>query len=220
MEIKPVAHIHTDYNEKFGIPRQSGLTSARGVIVFEEKYKDPNYLRGIEEFSHLWIIWGFSENIREEHSPTVRPPKLGGEERRGVFSTRSPFRPNNLGLSSVKLVEVIYKDGPLLVVEGVDMLDGTPVYDIKPYIPYSDIHKDAAEGFTGETRKRRLEVFIPSEIEKKVDPEKLPAIKETLALDPRPAFMEKMDREYGLSFGEYNILFTVNENKIVVTDIN
>ena len=216
-----IARIKTDYKEKFGIPRQSGLTNARGLIVFEPGYKDPNYIRGIEEFNYLWIIWQFSENVREKHNPTVRPPKLGGEEHWGVFATRSPFRPNNMGLSSVKLIEVIdYEDGKALLVEGVDMLDGTPVFDIKPYIPYSDIHNDALSGFTDKTLgKGVLEVVFPKEYLSKIKEEKRDSLIKTLELDPRPAFMEKIDREYGIKFDEYNITFIVEGHKLIVTGV-
>lgn len=216
-----VARVYTDYKEKFGIPRQSGLTRARGLIVFEPEFRDPNYIRGIEEFNYLWIIWQFSENVREKHNPTVRPPKLGGEERWGVFATRSPFRPNNMGLSSVRLVEVVDYDGSkALCVEGVDMLDGTPIYDIKPYIPYSDIHEDAQSGFTVKTLgKGELEVIFPEELLARIPLEKQEVLIKTLELDPRPAFMEKMDREYGLRFDEFDITFTIENNKLFVTGV-
>lgn len=216
-----IARIKTDYKEKFGIPRQSCMTGATGLIVFEEKYSDPNYIRGIEEFNYLWIIWQFSKNVKENHNPTVRPPKLGGEEHRGVFATRSSFRPNNMGLSSVRLLDVVKYEGKnALLVSGVDMLDGTPVFDIKPYIPYSDIHEDAKAGFTEKTLKSGLlEVVFPDELLKKIEEEKRTPLIKTLELDPRPAYMEKIDREYGLSFGEHNITFTVEGNKLYVTNV-
>lgn len=216
-----IAKVRTDYKEKFGIPRQSGMTNALGMIVFEPEYKDPNYIRGIEKFNYLWIIWEFSENVRAKHNPTVRPPKLGGEEHWGVFATRSPFRPNNMGLSSVKLLEVIdYEGTKALLVEGVDMLDGTPIYDIKPYIPYSDIHNDASSGFTDKTLGvGLLEVDFPEELLSKVKEDKRTALIKTLELDPRPAFMEKMNREYGLKFDEYNVTFYINGNKLIVTGV-
>jgi len=219
MEI--IARIKTDYKEKFGIPRQSSMTPARGIIVFEPEYKDPNFIRGIEDFNYLWLIWQFSENVRAKHNPTVRPPKLGGEEHLGVFATRSPFRPNNMGLSSVKLIEVIdYEGGKALLVEGVDMLDGTPVFDIKPYIPYSDIHEDASLGFTDRTLgKGILEIDFPEEYLSLIKEDKKDALIKTLELDPRPAFMEKLDREYGLRFDEYNITFIVEDGILTVTGV-
>lgn len=216
-----IARVKTDYKEKFGIPRQSGMTNAKGLIVFEPEFRDPNYIRGIEEFNYLWIIWQFSENVRAKHNPTVRPPKLGGEEHLGVFATRSPFRPNNMGLSSVKLLEVVdYEGGKALLVEGVDMLDGTPIFDIKPYVPYSDIHDDATSGFTEKTLgKGILTVDFPEELILKIKEEKREPLLKTLELDPRPAFMEKMDREYGIKFDEYNVTFTVNDGRLTVTGV-
>lgn len=216
-----IARVKTDYKEKFGIPRQSGMTNAKGLIVFEPEFRDPNYIRGIEEFNYLWIIWQFSENVRAKHNPTVRPPKLGGEEHLGVFATRSPFRPNNMGLSSVKLLEVVdYEGGKALLVEGVDMLDGTPIFDIKPYVPYSDIHDDATSGFTEKTLgKGILTVDFPQELLLKIKEEKREPLLKTLELDPRPAFMEKMDREYGIKFDEYNVTFTVNDDRLTVTGV-
>lgn len=216
-----IARVKTDYKEKFGIPRQSGMTNAKGLIVFEPEFRDPNYIRGIEEFNYLWIIWQFSENVRAKHNPTVRPPKLGGEEHLGVFATRSPFRPNNMGLSSVKLLEVVdYEGGKALLVEGVDMLDGTPIFDIKPYVPYSDIHDDATSGFTEKTLgKGILTVDFPKELLLKIKEEKREPLLKTLELDPRPAFMEKMDREYGIKFDEYNVTFTVNDGRLTVTGV-
>lgn len=216
-----IARVKTDYKEKFGIPRQSGMTNAKGLIVFEPEFRDPNYIRGIEEFNYLWIIWQFSENVRAKHNPTVRPPKLGGEEHLGVFATRSPFRPNNMGLSSVKLLEVVdYEGGKALLVEGVDMLDGTPIFDIKPYVPYSDIHDDATSGFTEKTLgKGILIVDFPKELLLKIKEEKREPLLKTLELDPRPAFMEKMDREYGIKFDEYNVTFTVNDGRLTVTGV-
>lgn len=216
-----IARVKTDYKEKFGIPRQSGMTNAKGLIVFEPEFRDPNYIRGIEEFNYLWIIWQFSENVRAKHNPTVRPPKLGGEEHLGVFATRSPFRPNNMGLSSVKLLEVVdYEGGKSLLVEGVDMLDGTPIFDIKPYVPYSDIHDDATSGFTEKTLgKGILTVDFPEELILKIKEEKREPLLKTLELDPRPAFMEKMDREYGIKFDEYNVTFTVKDGRLTVTGV-
>ncbi len=214
--IEPVARIRTDFPGKFGVPRQAGIAAElEGTIEFEKGYSDREAIRGIEEFSHLWLIWGFSEN--EGWSPTVRPPRLGGNVRKGVFATRSPFRPNGLGLSCVRLlrVEDSGKGMPKLVVGGADMVDGTPIYDIKPYIPYADCRPDAESGFAPDSGKR-LEVEIPEEIEETIPANKRAALRTVLSLDPRPQYLEQGDREYGFVFAGYEIRFKVEENRLTV----
>lgn len=224
--IKVIAHIYTDFDEKFGIPRQSGIVKqCRGRIVFEPEYRNVDALDGIEGYSHLWLIWKFSESVREEWSPTVRPPRLGGNKRVGVFATRSPFRPNPMGLSCVKLEQVILDgaDGPELVVSGVDMLNGTPVYDIKPYLSYTDSHPDAVCGFADEVRGYGLEVLIDDEQASLLDNESLDALKELLAQDPRPGYRHDGadgDRIYGMNYAGYNIKFCVKGRVLRVTEIN
>ncbi len=223
MELKPIAYIKTDFPEKFGIPRQSGrVPGLKGRIILEKEFRDPDFIRGIEEFSHLWLIWGFSENEREKISPTVRPPRLGGNVRVGVFATRSPFRPNPIGLSCVKL-EKIEKDeklGTILTVGGIDMKDGTPVYDIKPYIPHADMVENAVGGFSDREKDHELAVQIPEAAKKDIDPEILSVIKEILAEDPRPAYQDDAARIYGFSFAEYEISFRVENETATVTEIS
>ena len=217
--IEPVAHIRTDFPGKFGIPRQSGIVEElEGIIEFEKGYSDREARRGIEGFSHLWLIWGFSEN--EGWSPTVRPPRLGGNERRGVFATRSPFRPNGLGLSCVKLLRVEDSGSgmPKLIVAGADMVDGTPIYDIKPYVPYTDCRADAGAGFAPDSGKR-LEVFIPEELGNRIPESKRAALRAVLSLDPRPQYIEQGDREYGFGFAGYEIKFTVKDGRINVISV-
>lgn len=214
MEIKPVAHIKNDFKSKFAIPRQSGIAdNFLSKIVFEKEYQDENAIRSIEGFSHLWLIWGFSENIREKQSLTVRPPRLGGNTRVGVFASRSPFRPNNLGLSSVKLVGV--KEG-CLVVSGADLMDGTPIYDIKPYIRFTDSHEDAISGFVEEIEFNTLKVIDNGLFDNINEAEDIKAI---LSSDPRPAYQEDEDRTYGFKFASYEIKFKVKGNDLIVTDI-
>ncbi|MCR5792574.1 MAG: tRNA (N6-threonylcarbamoyladenosine(37)-N6)-methyltransferase TrmO, partial [Lachnospiraceae bacterium] len=193
MEIKPIAHIQTSFHEKFGIPRQSGLTGPLpGIIVFEPEFRDESALRGIEEFSHLWLIWHFSANKNAEYSPTVRPPRLGGNVRMGVFATRSPFRPNGLGLSSVRLVGVENRKdlGTVLIVEGADLLDGTPIFDIKPYLPYADLHPDAVGGFTDTVEFHQLEVSCPDALANKLSDTERQGLFQVLAQDPRPSYQK------------------------------
>ena len=218
MEI--IARIHTDFPEKFGIPRQSGLVDGlTGRIVFEEKYRNPDALRGIEGFSHLWLIWQFSQAIREEWSPTVKPPRLGGNQRMGVFATRSPFRPNPIGLSCVRLqrVELHTAEGPVLWVAGIDLLDGTPIYDVKPYLPYADCHPEATGGFAQEVMGHRLEVAFPEELLALVPPEKREALREVLAQDPRPGYQHnEPDRRYGVAFAGLDVRFTVEGDVLLV----
>ena len=221
--MKIIGHIETDFKEKFGIPRQSGLVKeSRGRIVFEKEYNVPEAFRGLEDFSHIWVLWQFSEAVRETWSPTVRPPLLGGNKRMGVFATRSPFRPNSVGLSALKLenVEFSEKEGVVLHVSGADLLDGTPIYDIKPYLPYADSIPDAAGGFTESLEERRLEVEFPEALLEKVKEEKRKALVAVLAADPRPSYQNDPEREYGMSFAEYEVKFKVEGKTLTVTSVN
>ena len=220
--MKIIARIHCDFKEKFGIPRQSGLVpQTRARIVFCPEYRNPDALRGIETYSHLWLIWAFSKAERETWSPTVRPPRLGGNTRLGVFATRSPFRPNAIGLSSVTLEEVILhsEDGPVLVVGGADLLDGTPIYDIKPYLPYVDSHPDARGGFTEKTAGYALEVVFPDELLDRIDQDKRDALCGVLAGDPRPSYQNDPARVYGVRYADYNVKFTVDSGTLTVVDV-
>lgn len=206
-----IARIRNPYDGKFGVPRQSGLVEqVISEIVFEPEYRTPEALRGIEEFSHLWLIWAFDRAEREEWSPTVRPPRLGGNRRIGVFATRSPYRPNAIGLSCVRLVGVEKgKDGTVLKVAGADLMNGTPIYDIKPYLPYADCRPEATGGFTDRTEKRTVEVEIPEEIAGRMDAETLEALKAVLREDPRPAYQDDPERVYAFEFGGWHIEFRV-----------
>lgn len=220
--MKIIGHIETDFKEKFGIPRQSGLVKeSRGRILFEKEYSIPEAFRGLEDFSHIWVIWQFSEAVREDWSPTVRPPLLGGNKRMGVFATRSPFRPNSVGLSTLKLesVEFSKKEGVILHVSGVDLLDGTPIYDIKPYLPYADSHPDATGGFTESLDERRLDVSFPEELLIKVKEEKRTALKAVLEADPRPSYQDDPERIYGMCFADYEIKFKVEEKTLTVISV-
>ena len=222
--IRPVAYIHTDFPTKFGIPRQSGLTGdLEAKIVFEPEFSNPEAIRGIEEFSHLWLIWEFSENVRKpgNWSATVRPPRLGGNMRVGVFATRSPFRPNPLGLSVVKLkrVEYLENGAPVLVVTGADMMDGTPVFDIKPYVPFADSHPEAKGGFTDQTKEYELAVEIPEKLLEFLPEEKRDPLRAVLAQDPRPSYQEDPDRVYGMEFAGYEVKFTVSEKVLHVKSV-
>ena len=217
--IQPIARMRSDFSTKFGIPRQSGLVEQlRSTIVFEPEFRNPDALRGIEEFSHLWIIWQFSEAVRQGWSPTVRPPRLGGNTRMGVFATRSPFRPNNLGLSSVRLLEVEQTGsfGTVLHVGGADLMDGTPIFDIKPYLPYCDSHPEAAGGWTDEAEHRRLQVMFPPELLAKVPEGQRGGLLGVLAGDPRPRYQKDPKRVYGLRFGDVNVKFTVSGAELTV----
>lgn len=226
MDIEPIAHIRTDFPEKFGIPRQSGLAeNLYGTIVFEPAYRDPQALRGLDGFSHIWLIWGFSANRTEpgKWQPTVRPPRLGGNERMGVFATRSPFRPNPIGLSCVEIHSIIQdpEDGPLIVVKGADLMDGTPIYDIKPYIRYADSRPDSRCGYVETLQDRTLEVVFPEELQSVVEEKaKLLSLIETLKLDPRPSYHEDPERIYGLSFSGYNVRFRVSDGSLHVVGID
>ena len=219
--IRIIARAHSEFPSKFGIPRQSGLVpSLRTRIVFEPEYRNAEALRGIEEFSHLWLIWGFSEVQQEGWSPTVRPPRLGGNRRMGVFATRSPFRPNPIGLSCVELIEAdLNPKSPTLLVGGADLMDGTPIYDIKPYLLTTDCHPEATKGFTQEHEDYQLDVEIPEGIAKRLKPEKVEKLREVLAQDPRPAYHHDEDRVYGFPFDGYEIRFSVTEGKAIVQSI-
>jgi len=220
--MRMIARIRTDFPSKFGIPRQSGLVEElKGEIVFEPEFRREEALLGIEEYSHLWLIWEFSEAKKENWSATVYPPRLGGKEKRGVFATRSPFRPNALGLSCVKLEAVIREgeNAPKLVVSGVDMLDGTPIYDIKPYLPYADAHPEARGGFGQEHRADRIEVVFSEELLNLLPPEKQRAVYGVLAQDPRAAYNKQPDYVYGMEFAGFDIRFTVKDGVLRVCDV-
>ena len=222
-QLKEIARIRTDFSSKFGIPRQSGLIDAlKGRIIFEPEYRDASALRGLEGYSHLWLIWQFSESVMETWSPTVKPPLLGGNTRMGVFATRSPFRPNPLGLSCVKLerIELSTPDGPILHVAGAGLLDGTPIYDIKPYLPYADSHSDARGGFTDALAPCRLEIVFPADLLAQIPETKREALMEVLALDPRPGYKRcDSDRRYGVEFAGYDVRFTVREGVLRVEEV-
>lgn len=219
--MKIIARIKSDFPAKFGIPRQSGLTKLNSRIVFEPEYRVPEAFRGLEEYSHIWILWQFSETTREEWSPTVRPPKLGGNVRMGVFATRSPFRPNPIGLSSVKLEKIDFdaEDAPVLYVSGADIMDGTPIYDIKPYLSYTDSHPEAEGGFSVPDGGEKLRVeFAEGQLDK--IPEKLRSgLEEILAQDPRPAYQNSPERVYIMDFSEYEVRFSVKEKLLTVKEI-
>ena len=217
-----VAKIHTEFKDKFGIPRQSGLVSSlRGEVVFEPEYRSMDAIRGLEEFSHIWLLWEFSEAKREGNPLTVTPPRLGGKEKRGVFATRAPFRPNSIGLSSVKLEKIYFdeKRGPVLVVSGADMLDGTPIYDIKPYLPYTDAHPDARGGFGEEHKADGIMVVFPREQKLKLPEDIFNRVLDVLKQDPRAAYNKKPDYVYGMSFAGYDIRFTVEDDILYVKDV-
>ena len=221
VEIKPIAHIITDFPEKFGIPRQAGIVDAlEGRIVFEKEYRSAEALRGIEGFSHLWLIWQFSASVRDGWSPTVRPPRLGGNERMGVFATRSPFRPNSLGLSCVKLLGVDYDapDGPVITVSGADMMSGTPIFDIKPYIPYADCKEGALSGFAPDAG-RKLRVIIPPELEERIPADKRAPLAGVLENDPRPRYQKDTQRVYAMDFAGMTVRFTGDADTIRVVGI-
>ena len=222
VNIQVIARMHSDFATKFGIPRQSGLVEElRSTIVFEPEFRNPDALRGIEDFSHLWIIWQFSEAVRQGWSPTVRPPRLGGNTRMGVFATRSPFRPNNLGLSSVKLLGVEHTEnyGTVLHVGGADLMDGTPIFDIKPYIPYGDCHPEATGGFTDKAGEFLLKVEFPADLLCRLPEQKREAAMGVLSHDPRPSYQRKPDRIYGLTFAGFDIRFKVDGDVLTVVDV-
>ena len=217
-----IARLHSDFTQKFGIPRQSGLVDElEATVVFEPELRNPDALRGIEGFSHLWLIWEFSQARRAEWSPTVRPPRLGGNVRMGVFATRSPFRPNPIGLSCVRLagVELHSELGPILKVRGADLLDGTPIFDIKPYVPYADSKPQALGGFASTPKEATLTVDIPPELLERIPPEKRAALTGVLAQDPRPAYQEDKARIYGMGFGGLDIKFRVEGSRLTVVAV-
>ena len=219
MELRPIARVHTEFGSKFGVPRQSGLVpELTAVLEFEPEFRNPEAVRGLEAYSHIWLIWQFSENADRGWHPTVRPPRLGGNKRVGVFASRSPFRPNPLGLSCVRLLELKQdkERGPLLLLGGADLVDGTPVYDIKPYVPYADSHPDAAGGFTDEVAWRPLEVDFPRELLDRIPGEKQAALLGVLAMDPRPAYQEDPKRIYGFAFAGMELRFSVAEGRLQV----
>lgn len=222
IEMQVIARVRSDFPTKFGIPRQSGLAEhLTAKIVFEPEYRKEHAVRGLEEFSHIWLIWQFSEHAGKEWTPTVRPPRLGGNTRKGVFATRSPFRPNGLGMSCVKLDAIENNPGlgPVLCVSGIDMMDGTPILDIKPYLPYVDSHPEAKGGYAQEHKDDRLKVQISEPLKKRLPPEKREAVMELLMLDPRPSYQNDSDRIYGVSFAGMDIRFTVSEGILTVQDI-
>ena len=225
--MKIIARIKTDFGSKFGVPRQSGMVpELRGRVVLEKEYRVAEAVRGLEDFDYVWLLWDFSEAHREQWSPTVRPPRLGGNERVGVFATRSPFRPNSIGLSAVRLLGIDYdaEDGPALLVGGADLMDGTPIYDIKPYLPYTDAHPEAKAGFTqgnANAEGERLEVDIPEALVRKLGEEKAAALRGVLEADPRPRYQDDAERIYGLTFASEDIHFRVEGNHLkVLNDLN
>ena len=222
-QVKIVAHIRSDFQQKFGIPRQSGLVDAlEADIIFTPEFRDPEALRGLEGFSHLWLIWEFSQARRAKWSPTVRPPRLGGNQRMGVFATRSPFRPNPMGLSCVKLKEVRLHtpDGPVIRVAGADLLDGTPIYDIKPYLPYADCKPEAVGGFASAPKEATLTVTLPPELEEKVPEAKRAALRGVLAQDPRPSYQDDPERVYGMGFAGLDVRFRVAGGRLTGVEVN
>lgn len=221
--IHPIAHIHTDFPEKFGIPRQSGIVEElQATVIFEPKYRTADAVRGLEQYSHIWLLWRFSECADKPFSPTVRPPRLGGNTRMGVFATRSPFRPNSIGLSCVRLekIDLETSDTPILHIAGADLMDGTPILDVKPYLPYADSFPNASGGFALQSKADILKVDFPHELLKKIPEEKQQALLRVLAQDPRPAYQTDAQRVYGFSFAEYTIKFTVHKETVTVTDVH
>lgn len=220
--MKIIARIRTDFPDKFGIPRQSGLVeSLKGTVIFEPEYRNPEAVRGLEGFSHIWLLWQFSQTKKERWSATVKPPRLGGKKRMGVFATRSPFRPNDIGLSCVRLEAVEFREnvGPVLLVSGADLMDGTPIYDIKPYIPLTDCHPEAWEGYTSQTKIHELKVDFPRELLERYPPEKREAVMGVLAQDPRPAYVQDPQRIYGVSFAGFDVKFQVEGSRLTVRDV-
>ena len=220
--MKIIARIHSEFPSKFGIPRQSGLVEGlRATVVFEPEYRNPDALRGLEGFSHIWLIWQFSQAVREGWSPTVRPPRLGGNARMGVFATRSPFRPNPIGLSCVRLEEVrsTRENGTVLVVSGADLMDGTPIYDIKPYLPYVDCRPEATGGFASAPAGETLTVEIPESLRERIPAERQESLRAVLALDPRPHYQNDPERVYGFTFAGLEVRFRVKDDHLTVVDI-
>lgn len=221
--MRVIARIHSDFATKFGVPRQSGLVDAlESTVVFEPEYRNMDALRGLEDFSHLWLVWVFDKAVRRDWSPTVRPPRLGGNRRMGVFATRSPFRPNPIALSSVKLagIEQTAEQGPVLHIRGADLMDGTPILDIKPYIPYADAHPEALGGFAAVPAGETLEVIIPPELLEKIPPERREALRGVLAQDPRPHYQDDPGRIYGFGFAGMEVKFSVEGTCLTVREIS
>lgn len=216
--MKVIAHIRTEFPEKFGIPRQSGLAATRGTVVFEHEYRNADALRGLDGFSHIWLLWEFSEAVRDEWSPTVRPPRLGGNTRMGVFATRSPFRPNPVGLSCVKLVAVRRDThlGMVLEVEGADLMDGTPIFDIKPYLPFADSHPEATGGFADLVREDHLTVVLPENMASVFTEAQQDTLRDVLAQDPRPSYQDDPTRVYGMAFAGHTVRFRVEGDTLTV----
>ena len=223
VNIQIIARMKSDFPTKFGIPRQSGLVEdLQSTIIFEPEFRNPDALRGIEDYSHLWLIWQFSEAVRQDWSPTVRPPRLGGNTRMGVFATRSPFRPNSIGMSCVKLIGLEHTEnhGTVIHVSGGDLMDGTPIFDIKPYIPYSDCKKEAVGGFTENADEYLLNVNFPADLLEMIPEDKRKALIGVLSHDPRPSYQQISDRIYGLSFAGYDIRFSVIDTSLIVKEVN
>ena len=223
LSIKPIAYIHSDFSEKFGIPRQSGLVdSLQAKIIFTEEFRNGDCIRGIEEFSHLWLIWEFSKNQRDKWTPTVRPPRLGGNKRKGVFASRAPFRPNPLGLSCVRLEKAVPNspEGPILYVSGADLLDGTPIYDIKPYLSFADAHPDALGSFSTKALEHRLNVHCEDALLHLIPKEKRQSLLDCLSLDPRPSYQHDPERVYGFYFADLEIRFTVQDSVLTVCSVS
>ena len=220
--VKVIARIQSDFSTKFGIPRQSGLVEElKAAVVFEPEYRNPDALRGLEDFSHLWLIWEFSQAVRQSWSPTVRPPRLGGNKRLGVFATRSPFRPNPIGLSCVRLdrVELDTPQGPVLHVLGADLMDGTPIFDIKPYLPYADCRPQASGGFTQQVERKLLKVDCPEQLLRQVPQDRRQALLGVLANDPRPSYQQDPGRVYGMEFAGFEVRFSVSDGTLAVRQI-
>ena len=220
--MKIIAHIHSDFPTKFGVPRQSGLASElESSIVFEPPYRNPDALRGLDGFSHIWLLWQFDRALRDGWSATVLPPKLGGKTRVGVFATRSPFRPNPIGLSSVRLLGIDWaaKNGPVLRVAGADLVDGTPIYDIKPYLPYADSHPDAVDAFDGKRDAEPLTVVFPPELEEMIPPEKRTGLRQALACGPIPGYQHDPTRRYGFNFAGFDVRFHIDGRKLTVCEV-
>lgn len=219
---KPIAHIYNGFSSKFGIPRQSGLADTDAKIVFEPEYRVPEAVRGLEGYSHIWLLWEFSEAKRTKWSPTVRPPRLGGNTRMGVFATRSPFRPNPIGLSCVQLkkISLEQEEGPVLYVTGADLMDGTPIYDIKPYLPYVDSHPEALGGFSEQVKEDHLHVVFPEKWRKKVTEEEYQVLCQILSQDPRPSYQNDPERVYGMEYAGLEVKFTVDGDRLAVCEIS
>ena len=221
MEIRPIAHFRSPLTSKFGVPRQSGLVSElAGEIIFEAEFRQADAVRGLEDFDYLWMIWEFSANKEAPKNLTVRPPRLGGNRRMGVFATRSPFRPNNLGLSCVQIAHIEYHAhlGPVIHVKGADLMDGTPIYDIKPYVTYADCHPDARSGFVDQEEWQELEVLIPEQLQRQFSPAQLESLRQLLALDPRPRYHDDEQRIYGMPFAGHDVHFQVKGRQLIVVE--